>query len=89
MSRRKQRGTSAVEFAIVLPLLLVVLFAIIEFSIALFNQAVMTNATREGARAGIVYRLDESYDRDPLSSDEIEDVINDYIGNHLMSLQCH
>jgi Flp pilus assembly protein TadG len=40
-----------------LPLLLIILFAIIEFSVALFNQAVMTNATREGARAGSVYRL--------------------------------
>ena len=42
------------EFAIVLPLLLIILFGIIEFGILLYNQAVITNASREGARYGIV-----------------------------------
>ncbi len=42
------------EFALILPLLLFVLFAIIEFSIAMYDKAVITNASREGARMGIV-----------------------------------
>lgn len=50
------RGAAAVEFAIVLPLLLLVLFGIIEFSVAFFDKAVITNASREGARVGILYR---------------------------------
>lgn len=44
------RGVSAVEFALVLPLLLVILFGIIEFGAVLYNQAVITNASREAAR---------------------------------------
>src|SRR5512143_3373870 len=52
--KNRQRGAAAVEFAMVLPLLLMVLFMIIEFSIALYDKAVITNASREGARSGIV-----------------------------------
>ena len=51
---RGQRGTAAVEFAIVLPVLVLLLFGTIEFGLLLFNKQVITNASREGARAGIV-----------------------------------
>jgi len=53
-----ERGASAVEFALVLPLLLILLFGIIEFSIILYDKAMITNASREGARAGIIVGLD-------------------------------
>ena len=43
------------EFAIVMPLLFVILFGIIEFGILLYDKAMITNASREGARAGIVF----------------------------------
>jgi len=50
---RCQRGASAVEFALVLPLLLVFVFGIIEFGVLLYDKAIITNASREGARAAI------------------------------------
>ena len=37
-----------------LPLLMMILFGIIEFGLALYRQAILTNASREGARLGIV-----------------------------------
>jgi len=49
-----QRGAALVEFALVLPLLLLLLFGIIEFSLLMYNKQIMTNASREGARYGIV-----------------------------------
>jgi len=49
-----ERGASAVEFALLLPLLMLIVFGIIEFGIGLYRQAVLTNASREGARSGIV-----------------------------------
>lgn len=49
-----ERGASAVEFALLLPLLMIILFGIIEFGMALYRQAILTNASREGARLGIV-----------------------------------
>ncbi len=51
---RSELGASAVEFALLLPLLMMVLFGIIEFGFALYQQAVLTNASREGSRLGIV-----------------------------------
>ena len=53
---KRQEGASAVEFAIILPLLLILVFGIIEFSILFYDKAMITNASREGARVGIVYR---------------------------------
>ena len=52
-----QKGAALVEFALVLPMLLLILFGIIEFSILLFDKAVITNASREAARSGIVYTV--------------------------------
>lgn len=44
-----QRGVAAVEFALLLPVLIMVLFGIIEFGIALSRQQVLDTASREGA----------------------------------------
>jgi Flp pilus assembly protein TadG len=50
---RDQKGVALVEFAIALPLLLLLLFGFIEFGVMLYNKQVITNASREGARAAI------------------------------------
>lgn len=52
--KNKEQGFAAVEFALVLPLVVLFLFMIIEFSIVLYDKAVIANASREGARMGIV-----------------------------------
>lgn len=81
-----QKGAAAVEFALVLPLLLVILFGIIEFSILMYNKHMITNASREGARQGIVFRADSTTgDYDPLSDGEITNVVNNYLQNNLIS----
>ena len=46
------RGAAAVEFALVLPVLLLVLFGMIDFGRALNAQIMVTQAAREGARLG-------------------------------------
>ena len=43
-----------VEFALVLPLFLVVMFIIADFGVGFSRWLVITNATREGARLGTV-----------------------------------
>jgi len=48
-------GLSIVEFAIILPLFLLLLFAIIEFGVFMYDRALLTNATREGTRTGVLY----------------------------------
>jgi Flp pilus assembly protein TadG len=52
--RARESGAVAVEFAILLPVLLVILFAIIEFGIAFSKFEVYVGAAREGARFAAV-----------------------------------
>jgi Flp pilus assembly protein TadG len=52
--RPRQRGTTTVEFAIVGTVLMVVVFAVIELSRALFVVNVLEEATRRGARMAAV-----------------------------------
>lgn len=56
MQRRlhSEAGVAAVEFALVLPLLLIILFGAVEFGLAFNRQQIMTYASEEGARAGII-----------------------------------
>jgi len=51
---RKNRGQSVIEFALVLPLLLLVLFGITEFGRAWMAVSVLTSAAREGCRLAVV-----------------------------------
>ena len=46
----RDRGATAVEFALLVPLLLVLVFGIIDFGRALNAQITITQAAREGAR---------------------------------------
>ena len=75
--KNSQKGAAVVEFSLVVPLLLLLLFGIIEFSLLIYNKHIITNASRESARAGIVVksgtaRLDES---------AIEQVVFNWITN--------
>jgi len=56
-TRRSESGASAVEFALLLPVLMMILFGVIEFGMALYRQSILTNASREGARLGIVQSI--------------------------------
>ncbi|MGH3738570.1 MAG: TadE family protein [Micromonosporaceae bacterium] len=50
-SRSRDRGAAAVEFALLLPILLIIVFGIIDFGRMLNAQVTLTEAAREGARA--------------------------------------
>jgi Flp pilus assembly protein TadG len=73
-----EKGAAIVEFAIILPLLLIITFGIIEFGIFLFNKQVITNASREGARAGIVARSPRLQD---FGTPSINEVVQHYCGS--------
>lgn len=51
---RQGRGQSLAEFALVLPLFLLLFMAIVDFGTAVFTYNSLTNAAREGARLAIV-----------------------------------
>ncbi len=78
---RSRRGQSAVELALVMPLLFVVLFGAIEFGTAMYDKAVVTNASREGARAAIVGTTPR------LSNAGIDAVVQNYAANNLFNFK--
>ena len=57
-----RRGIAAVEFALVLPVLLMLMFGIIEMGMAWYYKQMLVNASREGARVGILSDTGSSSD---------------------------
>src|ERR687898_1999642 len=53
---RAQNGQTMTEFALVLPLLALLLFGIVQFGIAFNNYITLTDAVRAGARKAAVSR---------------------------------
>ena len=53
---RSDRGQTMVEFALIMPVLCMVLFAIIQFGILFNDYLSLTDATRVGARKAAVSR---------------------------------
>ena len=74
-----QKGAAAVEFAIIAPLLFTLIFGIIEFSLLFYDKAVITNASREGARYGILWGTNRPTDA------EIVAKVDSYTTNRLIT----
>jgi len=55
---KSEKGASAVEFALILPILIMLVFGIFQFGIAYNNYIALTHAAREGARLAAV-NMDE------------------------------
>jgi Flp pilus assembly protein TadG len=72
-------GIAALEFVLMFPFLLMVLFGIIDVSLILCDKAVITNASREAARAGVMLRTT------PWSSPQIQAVALNYTQNNLVT----
>jgi Flp pilus assembly protein TadG len=52
--RRSSAGQSIAEFALVVPILLLLVFGIVEFGLIVKSWQVVTDAAREGARVAVV-----------------------------------
>ena len=69
-SFRKQRGAAAVEFAVVAPIFVLLLFGMIEYGRMVMVQQMLTNATREGARRAVL---------DGTTMADVKTTVNDYL----------
>lgn len=65
-SRRRQGGSAAVEMALIAPVVMLLVFAILEFSLLFFTTLSMQYAVREGARYGVTGRVD----KDPATANQ-------------------
>ena len=58
LARTEQRGSAAIEFALVLPLLMVITLALLQVGLLVKDQLVVVGAARAGAREAAVSRDD-------------------------------
>jgi Flp pilus assembly protein TadG len=54
IGRRYRRGAAVVEFAVVAPIFFLLVFGMIEYGRLVMVQQIITNASREGARIGVL-----------------------------------
>lgn len=52
--RKNRKGAAVVEFALIAPILFLLVFGMIEFGRMIMVQQVLTNAAREGARLAVL-----------------------------------
>jgi hypothetical protein len=79
VKRNSDRGAAAVEFALVVPVLLIVVFGIIDFGRMLNAQLQVSEAAREGARAASVITGDSDARADAAGA-RIQDFSSNTVG---------
>jgi Flp pilus assembly protein TadG len=70
--RKRRRGAAAVEFAIVLPVFVILVFGMIEYGRMVMVQQVITNASREGARRAVL---------DGATTSSVQSAVTTYLTN--------
>ena len=53
-SDRSEKGIAAIELALVLPLFTLLIIGLMDLAVMMYNTQVITNASREGARWGVI-----------------------------------
>jgi len=71
LCRRNRKGVAAVEFAVVAPVLFLMILGMIELGRAIMVQQVLTNASREGARVAVL---------DGTAGTEVHNAVDSYLG---------
>jgi len=74
--RKKRRGAAAVEFAVVLPVFVILVFGMIEYGRMVMVQQVITNASREGARTAVL---------DGATTTSVQSAVTTYLTNAQLS----
>ncbi len=76
MKRKSEGGTAALEFALILPLFLILIFGVVEFGLILYYKGLITHSSREGARWGALYTAPRRTNAE----------VQTYVGNFLNSV---
>lgn len=76
LCRKERRGAALVEFAIVSPILFLLVFGMIEYGRMVMVQQIITNAAREGARLGVL---------DGTTTGDVQTAVTDYLSGASVS----
>jgi len=79
----RQRGASAVELALLLPLLILMIDGVVEMGLLMHNQSVLISGTQQAARAGMAAGPAK------LQPVEIGNLALSYIQANLMAVATH
>jgi Flp pilus assembly protein TadG len=74
--RRDQRGAAAVEFALVAPLLLLLVFGVISYGYMLSFRQALSQGAAEGARAAAVSAYPAAADKETAALNAINDALS-------------
>jgi Flp pilus assembly protein TadG len=74
--RKKRKGAAAVEFALVAPVFVLLVFGMIEYGRMVMVQQVITNASREGARRAVL---------DGATATDVSSTVTTYLTNGAVS----
>jgi Flp pilus assembly pilin Flp len=72
---KSQKGAAAVEFALLLPILVMIVVAIFQFGVALNNMISLNHAASEGARLASIGQYDETRIRNSAPSGMIQGIV--------------
>jgi len=73
---KRRRGAAVVEFAIVCPVFFLLVFGMIEYGRLVMVQQILTNASREGARMGVL---------DGATTAEVRTAVTNYLASASIS----
>ncbi|GLR26488.1 TadE/TadG family type IV pilus assembly protein [Limnobacter litoralis] len=78
----RQKGVLLIELALTLPIILLLIFAIVQYAVVLGAMIVMNNTVSEAARQATVYRSGASVaDYEQVARDALSTLLPTYIGS--------
>lgn len=80
--RPRETGNVTLELALILPLLLLILGGALDLGMLFWEKQVLTNATREGARAAIKAVDDTSTVRPAKTQSQVRQIVQNYLTQH-------
>jgi Flp pilus assembly protein TadG len=80
------KGVAAVEFAIILTVFLAIVMGILEFGYDWYLRNALANASREGCRWGVMYKVDASNNWIAPSALPAGQTIQDVVKNYLIPI---
>lgn len=78
-------GQVIVELAFILPIFAIMILGILDFGVVFYNQAMLTNASREGARTAIQWRGKNAGVCTLVPPSEIVAAVNYYLSGQLIN----
>lgn len=86
LRRKLQRGNAALEFALVLPVMLLILYGLVTFGAAFYTQLAVSRAAEDGARAITFLPEPEDEDEGPDYSLAANEVINSLAASRIVPI---